>query len=175
MSNNSPIITGMGCLCAAGSGVEMAWNNMLAGIAEPCLPTKFRAGIKRLSPVFEVAAGDWEESAVSISRDIKKTFCVHFFLAAFAEALQQASLTAADLRGKRIGVCAGTTVGCTLNDEQFYRDYKGGLQPGLAAIERFLANNPALYLAEALDLRGPVCTIDNACSSGTAYSRGCSL
>ena len=34
---------------------------------------------------------------------------------------------------RRIGVCLGTTVGCTLNDEEFYRAFKKGERPGPAA------------------------------------------
>jgi 3-oxoacyl-[acyl-carrier-protein] synthase-1/3-oxoacyl-[acyl-carrier-protein] synthase II len=166
MTAGSPAITGMGCLCAAGANLGTAWDTMMSGVSRPHSPTKFQAGIKRPSPVFEVVVPPGGTTGIHLSRDIPMTPCVYFFLLALEQALKQAGLSAADLRGKRVGVCVGTTVGCTLNDEAFYRDFKSGLKPNLAAIERFLANNPALYLNEALELRGPASTINNACSSG---------
>jgi len=167
MKDNDSVITGMGCLCAAGSGLEITWDNMIAGHVNPSLPTKFQAESKRLSPVFEVSVDKCSESNIMLRGNTERTFCVNLFLIALEEALIQASLTIDDLFGKKIGVSVGTTVGCTLNDEQFYREFKSGSKPRLVAIERFLANNPAHFVSEALNLRGPVCTINNACSSGT--------
>lgn len=167
MSVADSIVTGMGCLCACGNNLEISWANMMAGVGcTPCLPTKFRTTIKQQSPVFEVWPDEEKKSSISRKGSKERTRCVEYLLIALEEALKQASLTVGDLYGKSIGVCIGTTVGCTLNDEQFYRDFKKGLEPGLDAIERFLGNNPALYLGEALALRGPVSTINNACSSG---------
>jgi 3-oxoacyl-(acyl-carrier-protein) synthase len=45
-------------------------------------------------------------------------------------------------------------------------EFRAGKQPGLLAVDRFLANNPAQYVSAALDLCGPVSTINNACTSG---------
>ncbi len=168
MIKNHTVITGLGCLCAAGENLDRSWQNMMRGTALSCLPTKFRAEISRLSPVFEVSPEAVKKSDIFPDREIGTTFCVDLFLAACVEALDRAALTPGDLAGQRIGVCVGTTVGCTLNNEPFYREFKAGSQPGLGAIRRFLCNNPALFLNEALDLQGPACTINNACSSGTA-------
>jgi 3-oxoacyl-(acyl-carrier-protein) synthase len=167
MNGRRPVITGMGCLCAAGSGLEQAWARMLAGVSTPHWPTKFRAETPRPSPVFEVADGAWTESPIALRRGEERTRCVDYFLAALDEALAQAALSFDALRGRRVGVAVGTTVGCTLNDERFYREFRSGKSPELRAIRRFLTNNPAPVVSESLDLRGPVCTINNACSSGT--------
>ena len=83
------------------------------------------------------------------------------------EACAQAGLDADALRVLRVGVCLGTTVGCTLNNEPFYRSYRRGELPDTGGVARYLNNNPALLLAQALDLHGPVATVANACSSGT--------
>ena len=167
MTNRATVVTGLGCLSAAGRDLDTAWKNMMTGVARPHPPTKIRVETKRLSPVFEVADGEWRPSNIPLGRPVDKTLSVEYFLSAFEEALKQAGLSVEDLRGRRVGVCLGTTVGCTLNDERFYRDFRTGLEPGLGAIRRFLDNNPAQFASEALDLRGPVCTINNACSSGT--------
>lgn len=166
MNGRRPVVTGMGCLCAAGSGLEKTWARMLAGVSTPGWPTKFRAETKRRSPVFEVPEGTWTASAIALGQSVERTRCLDYFLAALDEALAHAALSADALRGRRVGVSVGTTVGCTLNDEPFYKEFRSGQTPELSAIYRFLANNPAPFVSEALDLRGPVCTINNACSSG---------
>ena len=88
-------------------------------------------------------------------------------LLAAVEACRAAGMDAPALRSRRVGVCIGTTVGCTLNNEPFYRAWKAGELPDPEPVRRYLAGNPALWLAKALGLRGPVATIANACSSGT--------
>jgi len=170
MNNIDAVITGMGCLCAAGTDLESVWRSMAAGIGRPNLAVGLEAGIKRLSPVFEVPWTKNLADKLNLNFEgpptVARTRCVDFFLHALDEALTQAGLTTESLRGKRVGVAVGTTVGCTLNNESFYRDFKNGLNPELDAIHRFLSNNPAPYLSEALHLRGPVSTINNACTSG---------
>jgi 3-oxoacyl-[acyl-carrier-protein] synthase-1/3-oxoacyl-[acyl-carrier-protein] synthase II len=88
-------------------------------------------------------------------------------LAATMEALGHAGWDAESLRGKRVGVCVGTTVGCALNCDDFYRAYKGDDEPDIGIMERFLRSNPAAVIARQLGLDGPVQTVVNACSSGT--------
>ncbi|MBM3296456.1 MAG: beta-ketoacyl-[acyl-carrier-protein] synthase family protein [Candidatus Aminicenantes bacterium] len=167
MRPNRVVVTGLGCLCAAGAGLESAWKTMMAGRARPAPPTKFRAEPKRPSPVFEIPGGIFRRSKISPPRPVDKMPCLEYLLSALEEALEQAGLSPEELSGRRVGVSIGTTVGCTLNDEGFYAGFRKGLEPGLDPVERFLACNPAPFLSEALGLRGPVCTINNACSSGT--------
>jgi 3-oxoacyl-(acyl-carrier-protein) synthase len=174
MNDIDSVISGMGCLCAAGGDLESAWGEMAAGISHPSSPAGLNVAIKRLSPVFAAPVSSEKKIAAFAGKGIEKTRCVILFLTALTEALEQAGLSTADLRGRRIGVCIGTTVGCTLNDEQFYRDFREGKKPGLRAIDRFLVNNPAQYLSTELDLNGPVSTINNACTSGTdAIGQAC--
>jgi len=140
---------------------------MMAGVVSCGPPSRFRADLQRPSPIFEISAGAWARSRIVPEADLSPTLCVEFFLSALDEALAMAGLRADSLRGRRIGVSVGTTVGCTLNDEEFYRAFKKGAEPGPEAIRRFLEYNPAPYISRALDLRGPVSTINNACASGT--------
>jgi 3-oxoacyl-(acyl-carrier-protein) synthase len=166
MSDSDSVISGMGCFCAAGSDLASSWREMTAGHSHPGSPARLKAAIKRLSPVFAAPASGEYKIAALAAASMEKTRCVLFFMTALAEALAQAGLDAADLRGQRIGVCVGTTVGCTLNDEQFYKEFREGKQPGLLAVDRFLANNPAQYVSTNLDLYGPLSTLNNACTSG---------
>ncbi|MGC4121688.1 MAG: beta-ketoacyl synthase N-terminal-like domain-containing protein [Myxococcales bacterium] len=86
-------------------------------------------------------------------------------LLALREALAAAGTSAA--APERVGVILGTTVGCTFNDEPFYRSFKAGQAPGLEAVERYVANDLAEVLAEELGARGPRVTVTSACASGT--------
>jgi 3-oxoacyl-[acyl-carrier-protein] synthase II len=61
----------------------------------------------------------------------------------------------------------GTTVGCTLNNDQFYIDYKKGKNPGMDPVKRFLNSNPAASVVKEFELTGPAQSIVNACASGT--------
>lgn len=159
---NRPIVeaTGMGCICAAGDSVEQAMNTLYKGFRNPQKPARIKTTLEVEYPAFEVGSemGDLDSEATRTTK---------FALKATLEALNQAQWQIERLNKFRVGVCLGTTVGCTLNNEPFYRDYKKGLHPDVLAIDRYLVNNPALYLARKFAFKGPAATIANACSSGT--------
>jgi len=86
---------------------------------------------------------------------------------AAAEALAQSGLNPQALKSARVGVCLGTTVGCSLNDEVFYRFFHKSGIPSPEAFIRYLNNNPAQALARRHGILGPAVAVGNACSSGT--------
>jgi 3-oxoacyl-[acyl-carrier-protein] synthase-1/3-oxoacyl-[acyl-carrier-protein] synthase II len=133
---------------------------MYAGARNPAAPGRIQVDIAGPPPAFEVFS-NCKEIEGPASRTI--LLC----LAAVEEALDDANLTVADLRGVRLGIALGTTVGCTLNDEPFYRDCKSGKNPGIESISNYLNSNPAIYMASLFGAGGPVATVANACSSGT--------
>ena len=61
----------------------------------------------------------------------------------------------------------GTTVGCAMNDEPFYRDFRDKLVPDMFPITKYLNNNPSSVIAGEYSLTGPCQTLVNACASGT--------
>jgi len=83
------------------------------------------------------------------------------------EALVMADLDLSDLKHIRMGICLGTTVACTLNNETYYRSFRKGECPDFSSIRTYLNNNPAMFLANRLSCSGPFSTVTNACSSGT--------
>jgi 3-oxoacyl-[acyl-carrier-protein] synthase II len=87
--------------------------------------------------------------------------------AAADEALAGAGLNAAALAGARVGVCIGTTVGCSLNDEVFYRFFHKDQIPPAESFLKYLNNNPAQALARRILAKGPAVSVGNACASGT--------
>lgn len=158
------VVTGIGCINAAGKDVDTSIDNMFSGIRNPAGPTRFSTDHPEPLPVFEV-----HENTIlpryPADRDL--TLTALFGLAATMQALSDAGIAPRTLEGKNIGVCMGTTVGCALNNDAFYIDYRNGKQPGLAPIKRFLNSNPAAVIARHLKLSGPVQTVVNACASGS--------
>ena len=167
-------ITGTGCICAAGGTTGQTMAALYAGQRDPRPPARFQAELDKAHPVFEIASdldqeiariGGAEDFAwLRLDCDSTRTSCLA--LIAAVEACRQARLDPQAMRRMRVGVAVGTTVGCTLNNEEFYRAWRKGSYPDPAPVRRFLANNPALYLSQAMGLRGPVATLANACSSG---------
>jgi 3-oxoacyl-[acyl-carrier-protein] synthase II len=153
-------ITGMGCICSAGTNLLEVTESLYKGKRFPKHPERIHANLEYSYPVFEVPS-DLEGMDREATRTVKLTLC------AVQEALEQASLDSLDLRKFKVGIAVGTTVGCTLNNEPFYRDYRAELYPGMEAVSRYLENNPAVYIARKFKLRGPVATVANACSSGS--------
>jgi 3-oxoacyl-[acyl-carrier-protein] synthase-1/3-oxoacyl-[acyl-carrier-protein] synthase II len=160
MSSVVPVaVTGMGCLCAAGADLPSCLETLFRGERHPQPPTRFGSGHPVRYPVFEVAA------RLPGSDRFSRT--ARLALAAAREALADAALSPAELAGKRVGVCFGTTVGSAMNNEEFYRQFRDGEHPEMDAIERFLGSNPASVVAREYGLAGPCQTVVNACSSGT--------
>jgi len=162
---NPPIaITGLGCLSGAGMNLSECMESMFRGERNPRPPIRFSTDHPVSYPVLEL------RDEFKLPLDDQETVYARtsqLALAATLEALADAGWDEESLRGKRVGVCVGTTVGCALNCDDFYRAYKDGDDPEMAIIERFLRSNPAAVIARQLKLNGPNQTVVNACSSGT--------
>ncbi len=165
MSAAVPIaITGLGCLCGAGMNLAECLESMFRNERNPHPPLRFSTDHPVSYPVLELR----EEFRLPL--DDQETVYARtsqLALAAVFEALADAGWDEESLRGKRVGVCIGTTVGCALNCDDFYRAYKDGVDPEMGVIERFLRSNPAAVIARQFKLDGPNQTVVNACSSGT--------
>jgi 3-oxoacyl-[acyl-carrier-protein] synthase-1/3-oxoacyl-[acyl-carrier-protein] synthase II len=155
-------ISGAGCLCAAGMTLAESFAALLRGQRNPLPPVAFRSEQADNYPVFEILR---PLPAAAADRELLRT--TRLAICAALEALADAGLEPARLRGLKVGVCIGTSVGSAMNNEEFYRDFRAGGDPPLAAIDRYLRSNPAAALARFLDLDGPCQTVVNACSSGT--------
>ena len=158
------VVTGIGCLCAAGMNLKQCTDTLFSGGCLPKPPTRFSGDHPTDYPVFEIV----ENPLLGMSdqpTDIMLT--AKFALSAADQARNNAGLNRKNLKEKRVGVCIGTTVGSTMNNEEFYREYRSSRRPQMDAITRFLNSNPAKVIADQYDLSGPCQTIVNACSSGT--------
>jgi 3-oxoacyl-[acyl-carrier-protein] synthase-1/3-oxoacyl-[acyl-carrier-protein] synthase II len=132
--------------------------SLYKGQRAPAPSARFTSDHPTRYPVFEVPG-------FSEPPELLRTSA--FGLHAAREAIADAGLDRETLRSLRVGVCVGTTVGSAMNNEQFCRDYRAGLDPDLAPIERILRSNPAAVIAREFELTGPCQTVVNACASGT--------
>ncbi len=158
-------VTGMGCLCAAGSNLRQCLEDIFAGHRRQSPPEKFRTSHTSTYPVFEIP-----EEYVQDENPKEKnghTLTVRYALQAVKEAFDQAGWSRDSLDGLKVGVCVGTTVGSTLNSEDFYREYLKDSHPDMGPVRKFLRNSPATAIAREFGLSGPCQTVVNACSSGT--------
>ncbi|WP_027368682.1 beta-ketoacyl-[acyl-carrier-protein] synthase family protein [Desulfocurvibacter africanus] len=158
-------VAGLGCLCAAGLSVDECVRALFRGERDPRPPARLSTNLPTRNPVFELP-----ESFIAVeplARREDTTLTAAMAVATAREALTMAGLTPAALSGLRVGALVGTTVGSAMNNEEFYREYRTGGRPSMKPITRFLHSNPASVLAREFDLRGPVQTVVNACSSGT--------
>jgi 3-oxoacyl-[acyl-carrier-protein] synthase II len=151
-------ITGLGCICAAGNSLTECVHTLYGARLLPAAPTRFSSSHPVSYPVFEIPSFEEPPELLRTS-----ALALH----AAREALADAGLSSEQLKGLRVGVCVGTTVGCALNNEDFCREYRQGGDPDLEPMERILRSNPAAVIAREFGLNGPCQTVVNACASGT--------
>jgi 3-oxoacyl-[acyl-carrier-protein] synthase II len=163
---NPVAITGLGCICAPGNTLRECMETLFGEQKNPAPPIRFTSTHNVSYPVFEVADDLMSPEPRGI-KDITRTARLALYAAHEAIADAGIDLGSGFLRGQRVGVCLGTTVGTTMNDEVFYRQYLKGGEPDMVNITRFLNSNPAAIIAREFDLCGPCQTVVNACSSGT--------
>lgn len=165
MHGPAVIVTGLGCLCAAGLNLQQCLREILAGQRRASVPRKIQTSHPVVHPVCEVPDVFFHDEETLQEKN--RTLTVRYGLHTTAEALRQAEWSVKDLKNLRVGVCIGTTVGSTLNNEAFYREYLAGNPPDMQPVHKFLNNNPASAIAREFGLNGPCQTVVNACSSGT--------
>ena len=153
MTNNSIVVTGMGCVCATGGSIA----EMEAAFQQECRgPVRSPFAEHGLDvPVFaapDVKCAEGESRTVALARHAAR------------EALAAAGLK--DGKILRVGVCLGTTVANQLNDIPFYENLRRSGIVDRGAVARFHAGNLAEALAKSTRATGPRLTVCNACSSG---------
>lgn len=158
------VVTGVGCVCAAGPDIETAMAAMAAGTRRAGPSTRIRTDHGVACPVFEVP----DAFLPSKDRGIEEYFrCSRFGVIAAQQAVARAGVTASDLADEPAGVCVGTTVGSALNDDDFFLHFRQRRFPSMDGVRDFLSANPAMVIVRDLGVRGPWLTVTNACSSGT--------
>ena len=154
-------VAGMGCLCAAGATLHECIEALDAGKRAPG-PLRRFPRVSNPAPVFALP----DDFFVRAPGEEMLTHTVRMAQRAAREALEDAGIAGDELRKLSVGVCLGTSVGASLNFLDYYADVRAGRPADPTDIRRYAAGNPALAVARALGLGGPVQTVTNACSSG---------
>jgi 3-oxoacyl-[acyl-carrier-protein] synthase-1/3-oxoacyl-[acyl-carrier-protein] synthase II len=166
-------VTGLGCCSAAGQDVPAVRQSVDRTIAR-CRTGRADLFIPcPVAPVFMIEGQDFLAPArKSLDRlpvhleTLNRTAALA--MAAIAEALRQAGLDdPANLRGKKVGIALGTTVGCTFLNEGYYKNWKDGHPQDDGPIFDYLSSNLAELVQRILQVAGPRVVITNACASGT--------
>ena len=153
-------VSGIGAISAAGNNIDANFANMISGVRSPKpYPTIFNCDFQKT--VFECDSTILQQELLPYKRTLALA------LTALKEALGNAELEEKDLQNKKVGVCIGTTVACTLNNLQFYSDVRSGDYSDIEPIKRYIESDIAKYISNKLKVTGPVATIANACASGT--------
>ncbi|MHC1711362.1 MAG: beta-ketoacyl-[acyl-carrier-protein] synthase family protein [Solidesulfovibrio sp.] len=155
-------VTGIGCVCAAGDSLESVLDNLDATPSRPAPPGRFPKS-KEGHPVFEVA---YAPERVP-DNDLFMDHGLALLLESTLQAISSAGLSPEDLRGKRVGVCLGSSVGFSINYFPVYNAWKQAEPIPAGQIHLFQRSNYALALKERLGLAGPCLLVANACASGT--------
>lgn len=156
MTPDAVLITGMGVVSAAGTGVNASLASMAAGERNIGPVLLFSSPVNL--PVFEVLG-------VPPRTRPGKMRTLDLLEIALAEALASAGLK--ETGGLRIGVALGTTVACQLNDLGFYSTFREKHEAPFESVNGFLEGNLAEAVARRLGISGPQMVVVNACSSGT--------
>ncbi|WP_321491755.1 beta-ketoacyl-[acyl-carrier-protein] synthase family protein [uncultured Desulfobacter sp.] len=157
-------VTGMGAVCALGKNLAQCMDAMFNAPVDPAPPSAFTTDHPVHYPVFNLPE-NLHLTLEQQDRDLSLT--ARMAISAARQALEDAGMSARDLKDKRVGVCMGTTVGSSLNNDPFYAQYRAGQQPDMAPVKRFLISNPAQAVADTFGFTGPVQTVVNACASGS--------
>ncbi len=156
MDNGNAVISGMGAISACGNTISETLDAFTENKRHGGPVSLFQTNLSY--PVFEVK--DLPKFNTNSMRSLDLT------VAAVNQAVEESGLTDS-LKSFRIGVCLGTTVASQLNDTDFYRQYKSTGSAPMNSVDRYLNGNLADAVAEYLGIKGPRCTVVNACSSGT--------
>ena len=158
----------MGAICCLGRNLEQCMDAMFHAPVKPAPPLAFTTDHPVSYPVFNLP-GDLPQTLEKQhveQQGIQLSLTARMAIAAARQALEDAGYSIGDLKGKKVGVCMGTTVGSSLNNDPFYERYRTGEQPEMDPVIKFLNSNPAQVVANAFGLTGPVLTVVNACASG---------
>ena len=160
---NRVVITGMGAVTPIGTGVEVYWNNLIAG----------KCGIDRLAHLdvsgLPVQIGgeirDFDPTKFIPRNQVSKMArFTQFAYAAAGEALADSGVT---IDPQRTGLVMGTAMNGVAEICETQEQYtRTGKKVSPRFVPKVLGNMAACQIAMAHDIQGPSFTLNTACSSG---------
>ncbi|MEI7728233.1 MAG: beta-ketoacyl-[acyl-carrier-protein] synthase family protein [Verrucomicrobiota bacterium] len=167
MSRRSPVVTGIGILCAAGCGSRRVWEAIRDG----------RSGLGPLtlfsSPRFgHHLVGQVREDVDALAGKVRGSRSDKLAWIAAREALSSAGLNPAEvsnssgLSPQRIGVIFGSTVGGMRGTEQFLHQLLREKRHRFGSLRFHECASSTDLCARMVQAQGPCTTISTACSAG---------
>lgn len=169
-------ITGTGILCAIGNGAEEVLAALREGRRGIGVPRHLKT-VHRELPVGEVRLSDGEmKLMLGAEADAMLSRTSLMGAVAIRQALQDAGLTAEGLKGRRVALLSGTTVGGMDLTERAFSAMKRD-DSALRCLEHHDCGSSTVQMARLAGLEGcEVCTISTACSSAAnAIMTGCEM
>ncbi len=164
MDNRSVLITGTGCVCAAGADLSGTITSMFAGERHAGPTNRFETTHSVRYPVCTIPARWMPPELKESPRSLR---CATLARHAARQAVEDAGLNDGVLTDARFGVSIGTTVGSEVNNPAFYRDYAAGRHPDMTPIKKYLDGDPAAVVGRDRGGTSLCQTVNNACASGT--------
>ena len=110
MNEERVVVTGVGMITPLGIGVDVSWNNLIAGKPGIVKITQFDASAFPTQIAGEVAGFNPEDYIEP--KEIKKMDrFIHFSIAAASMAINDAGLKITDRNSERVGVVVGSGIG----------------------------------------------------------------
>lgn len=161
------VVTGLGAITAAGTGVPALWEAARegrSGVSDFRLDRYPRQRITRAAHIagFDPAAHLSEQELKTTDR------FAQLALVAAAEALKHAGLDTGAPLGPRFGAIIGSGIGGSwTNDDGHYSFYVTEARTDLLTIAKVMPNAAASQISMRYGVRGPSLAISSACASGT--------
>lgn len=176
MRNTEPrrvVITGVGVVTPAGTGMEALWQSIRQGrSAEQLLPSLDHFGMK--SKIFGCAS-QFNPAALDLDPAVieRNDRYVHFAFAAVHEALEQSGLLRETYDAERVGVNIATAIAGTSMMEQGFLQVTNqashAVKPHLSTMPLYQAMCPStasVEIASHYHLQGPCVTTSTGCTAG---------
>lgn len=161
------VVTGLGAITAAGTGVPALWDAARegrSGVSDFRLARYPRQRITRAAHI-----ADFDPAAHLSEQELKTTDrFAQLALVAAAEAVSQAGLDTGAPLGPRFGAIIGSGIGGSwTTDDGHYGFYVTEARTDLLTIAKVMPNAAASQISMRYGVRGPSLAISSACASGT--------
>jgi minimal PKS ketosynthase (KS/KS alpha) len=179
MEKPKVVITGLGAVSPAGTGVNAVWEVASRGIPQGEPITMFDVSENRSRICARCNQFLPEQFGVDSNKLLDKDKVIQYALVASAEAWQYAGLDINQLNPSRIGVSIGTAVGGVETMEQYFRRAvvnNGKSKPNYVTLiptapdpklfSGFLASSPASEVAKYFHVCGHVSATTTGCTAG---------
>ena len=168
MNEERVVVTGVGMITPLGIGVDVSWNNLIAGKPGIVKITQFDASAFPTQIAGEVAGFNPEDYIEP--KEIKKMDrFIHFSIAAASMAINDSGLKITDRNSERVGVVVGSGIGGLHAIEHYHSVVleKGPRKITPFFIPMLIVNLAAGQISIKFGAKGPNSAVATACATGS--------